>query len=275
MAALHHMNPACCGGSFDQGTPKGEMADFNGCQVYVSTPATVKLPDCAVVVAPDVFSTKLINNKLICDKFADSLGCLVILADYFAGNGMDPYIMDIFGRKNSELSWFGWAWKYTEMFAWIGFRGLPWFVTHGHAKAIPVFVNALKYLRNEKKIKKIASVGYCYGGGVLSAVGSSTDADLCDSYNIIHPGGFKIDQVTNFKKPLYWVFSEKDMSCKEEMRHQIEDIVKRMPVRNKSKYYPGVDHGFAIRGDAREPKVMEARQDCFHESVGWFKETFQ
>jgi len=202
------LNPACCGGSFDEGSPKGEIIEHEGSKLYITKPSKEKekFPNSCLVIAPDVFGLKLINNKLVTDKFAETIGCTVVLADYFDGNGMDPYILQVFAMKNSELSWWGWASKYTSMFSFIAFRGLPWFLSNSHARALPKFVKTVKYLRNEKKFSKIGSVGYCYGGGVLSALGSSDEADLVDFYSIQHPGGFKMDQVENFKKNLFWVF---------------------------------------------------------------------
>jgi len=241
--------------------------------VYVSTPSTLKDPEAAIVIAPDVFGIKLINNKLVADKFAEATGCLVVLVEYFHGNGMDPYIIEVLSRKNAELSWWGWFGKYTSMFTFIAFTGLPWFLTHGHGKTVPHLVNVLKYLRSEKKIKRIAAVGYCYGGGVLSITGSGEHADLADSYCIVHPGGWKMDHVSNFKKPFMWIFTERDNSCTEPQRLEVEKIMKSKEVKTKTKYYAGVDHGFAIRGDPKDKIMVEARADCFHECVTWFRES--
>jgi hypothetical protein len=55
------------------------MSEMDGCAVYISKPSTMKDPSSAIVIAPDVFGIRLLNNKLICDKFAEAMGCMVVL----------------------------------------------------------------------------------------------------------------------------------------------------------------------------------------------------
>jgi len=65
------------------------------------------------------------------------------------------------------------------------------------------------------------------------------------------------------------------MSCKEETRKQIEQILSKKPFQTKTSFYKSVDHGFAIRAQKDDPIAVEARHNCFEETVKWFRENFQ
>lgn len=82
-----------------------------------------------------------------------------------------------------------------------------------------------------------------------------------------------MEHVQNFKKPLFWIFAERDFNCNEQTRKEVEEILKKKEFKTRTKYYANADHGFAIRGDPHDKTVMEMRNECFHE-VKFFKIEF-
>lgn len=90
---------------------------------------------------------------------------------------------------------------------------------------------------------------------------------------IIHPADFKPEQINKFKKPLLWVACEIDESCPPAMRAQVElNLSNLQDAAFRYRYFPSVQHGFAVRGDLKDETTKKARQQCFTECVNWFLE---
>jgi len=180
--------------------------------------------------------------------------------------------METLEQNNSELSYWGVTKKYSAMAYLIFTWGLPFFWKFPATVTVPAFIKVAKYLRSQRGFTSIGAVGYCYGGGVLSFAGCSPDADVIDTYSIVHPGGWKFESIENFKRPVFWVFTTEDRSCTEEDRKKAEQLLDKLPVVHKYMTYEA-RHGFAVRGDKRDPKIRELRDDCLGQELKWFNET--
>ncbi len=62
-----------------------------------------------------------------------------------------------------------------------------------------------------------------------------------------------------------------DRQITEEVRHTFEGIISKKSFPTKGKFYPGCEHGWALRGDDSDHKIREGAADAFSEAVSWFE----
>ena len=63
-----------------------------------------------------------------------------------------------------------------------------------------------------------------------------------------------------------------DPQIDEKFRKEIEAILAKKKAATNSKFYPGMHHGWTVRGDASDPKQKEGAADAFHQMVTFLKE---
>ena len=114
-------------------------------ETYVATPSKPH-PDVALLIITDVIGHKMINAQLIADQFAEN-GYFTIMPDVFHG---DPVPMN-----RSEGF---------DIMKWLqGKAGGGEGEGHLPSRVDPVVKAALKWLKEEKGVKRVGSVGYCFG----------------------------------------------------------------------------------------------------------------
>ncbi len=62
-----------------------------------------------------------------------------------------------------------------------------------------------------------------------------------------------------------------DPQIGEEMRKELEAILAKKQTPTNSKFYPGMHHGWTIRGDESDPKQKAGAADAFAEMVAFLK----
>lgn len=66
--------------------------------------------------------------------------------------------------------------------------------------------------------------------------------------------------------------SEIDQIFSTELRHKTEAIL----IENKATYqlnlFGGMEHGFSVRGEMKDPKQKFAKEQAFYQAVAWFRE---
>lgn len=142
----------------------------------------------------------------------------------------------------------------------------------------PVITSVVKALRSEYKVKRIGSVGYCFGAKYvfrfLGEVGSSNSATI-DAGCVAHPSFVDEAEVKAIRGPLSIAAAEVDEIFPEEKRHLSEKILKELSGGpEKLPYqvvlYSGVHHGFAVRGDVKDKRAKFAKEHAFIQAVQWF-----
>lgn len=102
--------------------------------------------DTAILYLPDIISIWQ-NSKLMADQFAAN-GYLCLIIDLFNG---DPLALN----RPDDFDFMAWLTK-----------GSTGDNPHTPEHVDPIVVAAVKYLREEKGVKKIGGVGYCFGAKV-------------------------------------------------------------------------------------------------------------
>ena len=66
-------------------SPTGTETTVHGLRTYVAQPAEGVTPKGIVVFVPDAFGWQFVNNRVLCDHYAQKGGLLVYLPDFMAG----------------------------------------------------------------------------------------------------------------------------------------------------------------------------------------------
>ena len=112
-------------------------------EAYVATPEKAH-SSTAILLCTDVIGHTFANVQLIADQYAAN-GYLTVVPDLFQG---DPVPL------NKPAGF--------DLWAWLGGTS-PSGQAHGLTQVDPVVAATLKYLREDKGIKRVGAVGYCFG----------------------------------------------------------------------------------------------------------------
>jgi dienelactone hydrolase len=132
-----------------------------------------------------------------------------------------------------------------------------WLWKHREATTLPIVHKICDALQAPTYgIKKLAAQGYCYGGyySITLAVLGRVDAFLA-----IHPSGTTPELIGRVQRPGCFLLAANDFSFPPAKvaaaRAQLEEKAPSDSLRFEFKEYAGVKHGFAIRGNERDPTV--------------------
>ena len=103
---------------------------------------------------------------------------------------------------------------------------------------------AAQYLKNEQATPKIASMGWCYGGGKsldLALSGEPLDA------TVIYYGSLVTDEskLKSIQWPVLGIFGDKDTSIPVDTVNSFDQTLDNLNITNEIYIYPGVGHAFA------------------------------
>ncbi|KAK5626520.1 hypothetical protein RRF57_002235 [Xylaria bambusicola] len=167
--------------------PTGADIKVGKHDAYLATPDPAKAhKDIAILYLPDVIGLWQ-NSKLMADQFAAN-GYLTLIIDLFNG---DPVSL------NPPAGF--------EIFKWLE-NGSDGKTPHTKEHVDPIVVEAIKWLQTEKGIKKLGSVGYCFGA---KYVARHFDNGINVGY-MAHPSFVDEDELRGFKGPLSIAAAETD-----------------------------------------------------------------
>lgn len=244
-------NECCLKGVKDSGTATGSITQIAGVRVYVAEP--LSFDGKSVIHLTDAFGSDFINNQLICDDYAKGANVRVYMPDLFGAEPVPNNIMED-PAKRAEFNWG----------AWVG-RHLPDVVLK------EIVVPLVKEVREKQGVKKIAAIGFCYGGVValrLSATG------LVDAVATAHPSIVKVpEDIENVKVTSLWLFSEIDPQFKPEVIETTKKIIEAKSLYSEFHVFLGMEHGFAARGrSCADPNVAEQAADASKKAIKFFNE---
>jgi dienelactone hydrolase len=269
---------ACCGGSIDEGIPLGNVEEISGIKCYISQkPESNFNEDVLIIISTDVFGYTLPNTRLLADKFSKEMSSLCVVPDLFDGTEPPANLMDsieVITEPTHSI--------FKKIYA-IG-RMLWYFpaflYNNPKTKCISRLETVIKEYRDNRGIKKVAMQGYCFGGGLSISMGQKPY--FIDVFCAAHPAGFDVPTtIANLIKPGAFILTpDKDMQLKHPQCDMIADLLKKRdePVGtfpHLVKIYRNIHHGFAVRGDEKNPEVNAARVEAFNLAVTFFKQILQ
>ncbi|TPX59942.1 hypothetical protein PhCBS80983_g02124 [Powellomyces hirtus] len=264
--------PDCCKtGYIHSGTPVGTVSTLHEVQVYSSLPKEASGKRKAVLILSDVFGWEMPNTRLIADKFADS-GFHAFLPDFFYGSAI-PYKGMEAMMDNQNPSTFGAKLLLGAQVLKSIPSGLPFILRYGMVQNLPQIKAFATALRNDDKFDSVVVIGYCWGG--RPSVLLTHDPALVDAAATVHPGGLRVpSEISTISKPVLFLHTIGDPHFAYRGLAE-ETMVKRKEADPKgTPFFEFVDykqlHGFAIRGDLKDPKVKEAQEEAFKRCVDFF-----
>lgn len=237
----------CISGVRHEGTPEGTYEEINGIKTYVATPKAEHPKDKAIIYLADVFGLELPNNLLLADDFARN-GFKVYAPDLFEG---DPVGQDAFEPGS-------------------GFDIGKWFPKHSAAHTGERARSVIKALKSQG-ITVFGATGYCYGARLVFDLAF----DNIISVSVVsHPSLLKPEDLDTYlaksKAPLLVNSCEFDPQFPKDLAATTDEKFAKFEPGYKRTYWEGVQHGFVVRGDPKNPVVAAAKEGAFKASVEWF-----
>lgn len=116
--------------------------------------------------------------------------------------------------------------------------------------------------------KRIGVAGYCWGGKYSVLLGAN---DKVQAIVSAHPSGITMPRdIINLKKPAYFICAPNDYTFSNANMEETKKILSEKGPESIVKLYPGSKHGFAVRGDEKDPIVCAARNDALDMTIDFF-----
>jgi dienelactone hydrolase len=240
---------SCCVTGFRWGgTPKGKETTLSSSKAYVT--GTNK--EAAVLIVHDIFGWTFTNARMLADHYAEEADVTVYLPDFFGGeivaeNRLDPdYAGEPFDigafitRNNPDLRW-------------------------------PEISSCAKALKTELGFKKVGAIGFCYGGWAVLKLGSKENA-LVDCVSTAHPAMLDNAAIDAVGCPVQFIAPEDDFTYTPELKEYTLKTLPTLGIEFDYQYFPGLKHGFATRGDVKDPKQKHGLERAKNAAVLWFRE---
>lgn len=135
---------------------------------------------------------------------------------------------------------------------------------------------ALDYLAAQQEVEseKLASLGWCFGGGQSALVGTTADPRL--KATVIYYGTpiTDVTALAEMKQPVLGIWGETDQSIPVASVRSFEEALKKQQTPVEFHYYPDAGHAFAnpTRGDAYRP---EAATDAWQKTLDFLSRTLK
>jgi carboxymethylenebutenolidase len=122
--------------------------------------------------------------------------------------------------------------------------------------------HAVRYLTSLENVdsSKIASLGWCFGGGQSLQLALNTEPEYPLAATIIYYGNLVSDQesISKIKWPVLGIFGDQDKSISVESVKQFEEALNANGITNEIYIYEGVGHAFANpSGDNYAPQETQ------------------
>jgi len=246
--ASNQIGQCCAVGVKHEGEPTGKLETLEGVTTYVARPGSNAKSGVAILFLTDVFGYKFPNNQLLADDYARN-GYLTIVPNIIHD---DPV-----PAERPE-----------------GFDIMKWFAgeaphgkePHGPETVFPIVDKSISWLKSQG-INKIGAVGYCYGAKHSIVKLGKKEVDVV---YVAHPSFVEESELEAIKGPLSIAAAETDSIFPAEKRHKSEEILQKTGQPYQITLYSGVEHGFSVRGDMKNPAVKFGKEQAFFQAIQWF-----
>lgn len=231
---------ACCiETNFHEGSPIGKHQTVFGLDTYVT--GTENSDNRVLVILSDIYGHRYNNTLLVADQLAKLGGYKVYIPDILEN---DPV-----PASHGDLG--------------------PWLKKHPAEVTRPIVDGFLKSLRERIGSKAfVGVVGYCFGAKY--SIQQIAADGYANAAAVAHPSFVTIEEVEQIKKPLLISAAETDPIFTTELRHKTEATLANIKARYQIDLFCGTVHGYAVRGDPKDPVVRYAMSKTIADQVQWF-----
>ena len=271
--------PECFHGSVhDHAEPTGHFDTLYGWKTYISGDVNAKS---AILYLPDAFGLKLVNNKLLADRYAAGTGCKVLIPDLLWRGGADPSYMDAVEKfMTPGASFFAKLWYFFQIAPTI----IPFMIFGAAPKTYPEILKYARAMRADLAPGgKLGVAGFCWGGygstnlGAAKAVEGGSEP-LTDAQFTGHPSQLKtpdmiVDAIAA-KVPYSCAVAQLDMRFNEKVSQEVEAVVRAKvgpPEENHNEFviHKGCIHGFCVRATPGTSS-MDGYHAATKQATNWF-----
>ncbi|KAJ8099824.1 Alpha/Beta hydrolase protein [Lipomyces tetrasporus] len=262
--------PACVSGTLHTATPKGSTTKLFGLDTYVSP--IPKNPRGVILYITDIFGWELPNARLLADEYAEEGGFVVYVPNFM------PWIPIKESDMKEELLLHGGFWQSLPYRLWFIQRFVPFLFAARRSVTVPKILRFAQSIKSsEYSNLPLFNVGFCWGG-IYSILLSKSDIgkDMFAASASLHPGTLKLPaDVENMSVPLAIGLGTEDQAVTKAAAATIESILEKTTQETKGfefelKWYEGMKHGFAVRGDLQKEEVRKGVDDAKKQVVEWF-----
>ncbi|KAI0594174.1 putative hydrolase [Biscogniauxia sp. FL1348] len=238
---------SCCVQGFNwEGTPGGRETKLGETSTYVSG----SNPDAAVLVIHDLFGWTFPNLRLLADHYAKEADVTAYLPDFFGGEALPADILQDQSR---------WGEIDIESFCQRNSR---------EARRDEIFACA-RALR--ARYKRVGAVGFCYGGWAVFELGARGNG-LIDCIATAHPSWLTTDDIDKVGVPVLVQAPERDPVYTQDLKDYTHKVIPTLGVAYEYQFFPGVEHGFAVRGNPKDLAERKAMQRAKNSAVAFFRQ---
>jgi dienelactone hydrolase len=291
--------PECLGGAIHDhvGEFRGKELTIHGKTCYVASPPSPSRSDSVIIYLTDSFGLKLINTKLLADRFAAETGFKVLVPDVIPCGGGSPTIMtttaklkspenpwDILGQlKRAAVLLSPAGLSYIAFALRIYFWSTP---QRGYAENILPFVQAVR--AELPAGAKLGVVGFCWGGWGSTNLckepapeggnKSLVDVQFCGHpYNLKAPDMI-VEAVRKYKVPFSMAVGDEDVWLKREAIEETQAALRQFGsgegeggYNYEIEVYSGCTHGFVVRAQPGNIVETEAAERARAQAMRWLR----
>jgi carboxymethylenebutenolidase len=136
--------------------------------------------------------------------------------------------------------------------------------TFDSQKGIENLSAAAQFLRQERGVEKLATIGWCFGGG--QSFNYALSGDKLDG-TVIYYGRVSADktELAKIQWPVLGIFGELDTSITKQSVQEFEASLDDLGIENEIYIYPGVNHAFANPSGASY--APEETEDAWQKTI--------
>lgn len=140
-----------------------------------------------------------------------------------------------------------------------------------NTKAIrgPEIVECAQALRSQHK--RTGVIGFCYGGWGAFRLGDRNNP-LVDCVATAHPTDLAKVEIESVGVPVQILAPERDPMFTEELKAFSNQVIPTLGVAYDYQYFPGLEHGFAVRGNPDIQGEREGMERAKNAAVLWFRQ---
>jgi dienelactone hydrolase len=253
----------------------------------VATPTDgTPAPSAVIIFITDIFGMKLVNNKLLADKYAADTGCRVLMPDVVPNGGATLNLIDYMDTMNTPIPWYNPLSQARRALAGLQATSvmLPMLVrTWNMPPQLLAYTRAVKGELPEGG--RIGVAGFCWGGYQSielskKAAVEGGDTPIVDAHFVAHPSGVDVPGAlvassAKFRVPTSVAIGDRDLMVPKTAIPSLEKSLADVFGNDKTLYevvlYEGCTHGFAVRADPKQEVEDKGAIEAAAQAQRWFR----